>query len=85
MKAVRESLLNSPGNHFWSKSTTNLIAHKNTKRDLTVGMVGKSMAEGNSKELKHVLRHVGSQDQGLATKIVQLNRDEFLKRLTLGK
>ena len=61
-----------------SKSTSNFNTEK---RDIIVDLVGKSIAEGNPSHMKHALRHIGSQGQGIASKLVQLNRDEFLKKI----
>lgn len=76
------------------KSPTKVVSQKilssygspeSGKRDIIVSLVGKSIAEGNPKDMKNVLKHVGSQGQGIATKLVQLNRDEFLKTFKYGK
>lgn len=81
-KNTRENFYKST-KHTISKSSNSLISQEVVKRDALVGILGKNLVENKPKELKHFLRHVGSQDQGIATKLVQLNRGEFLKRLKL--
>ena len=75
----------SPKKIVTSRSSTNFNAFDSGKRDLIVGLVGKSLAEGNPKDMKFALRTVGSQDQGITTKLVRLNREEFLKKLKFSK
>ena len=78
VKISKDSRTKSPLKLALSKSTSNFNTEK---RDIIVDLVGKSIAEGNPSHMKHALRHIGSQGQGIASKLVQLNRDEFLKKI----
>ena len=78
VKISKDSRTKSPLKLALSKSTSNFNTEK---RDIIVDLVGKSIAEGNPSHMKHALRHIGSQGLGIASKLVQLNRDEFLKKI----
>lgn len=81
----RENLSKGKSQHIISKSTSNLTSFDSSKREAIVGIIGKNVIDNNPRELKNVLKNFGSQGQGLATKLVQLNREEFLKHLKLNQ
>lgn len=81
-KNTRENFYKST-KHTISKSSNSLHTQEILKRDALVGILGRNIIENKPKELKHFLRHVGSEDQGITTKLVQLNRGEFLRKLKL--
>lgn len=80
-KTTREGFYKSK--HVISKSSACLHSDEDKKRGLFTSMVSQKLQGTRPRELKHFLRNFGSQDQGITTKIVCLNRDEFLKRLKL--
>jgi hypothetical protein len=80
-KNTREGFYKSK--HVISKSSTCLNSAGLSKREALVGILAKNLAEVKHNEIGHYLRNFGSQDQGIASKLVCLNRDEFLKRLKL--
>jgi hypothetical protein len=81
---TRDNSIKGNVKHLISKSTTNLKSFDSTRREAIVGIIGKNVIDNNPRELKKVLKNVGSQDMGIATKLVQLNREEFLKNLKLN-
>lgn len=81
---TRDNSVKGNSKHLISKSTANLSTFDSSKREAIVGIIGKNVIDNNPRELKKVLRNVGSQEMGIATKLVQLNREEFLKNLKLN-
>ena len=80
-KSTREGFFKSK--HVISKSSACLHTEDAKNRSLFTSLVAKNLQESKPRELKHFLRNFGSQGQGITTKLVCLNRDEFLKRLKL--
>ena len=85
IKYSRDKELKSPNKVHLSKSLSHLSTPESSRRDILVNLVGRSIAKRNSSSMKYALKHFGSQDQGLTTKLVQLNRDEFLRKINIPK
>jgi hypothetical protein len=84
-KNISEHIGGSPKKLNSTKSNSVFPIPEKGKRDIIIGILGKSIADGNTREIKNTLRNIGSQENCVATKLVHLNRDEFLKKLNLNK
>jgi hypothetical protein len=80
-KTTREGFYKSK--HVISKSSTCLHSVEAKKPDTFPSQASHNQQSMKPREVKHFLRNFASQDNGITTKLVYLNRDEFLKRLKL--
>ena len=79
-KTTREGFYKSK--HVISKSSTCLHSVESKKPEGFSSMLNHN-PQVKPREIKHFLRNFASQDNGITSKLVYLNRDEFLKRLKL--